>query len=368
MRIRIIQARLEPTLANVGLYKSVALLASPDIASRDNSGKVAISAASGDSIHYTIDGSDTTTASALYTEAFGLPLGGTVKAIAVNAGSVSLATVRVFSGYSPAGWQVIDVDSQEIANGDPAINAIDDDPDTIWHTQWTGSGPNPHHITIDMQTSRWIAGFSYLPRASGENGIVKNYRFETSEDNAIWTTAAESEFGNIKNSPVLQQVFFTSPVKARYFRFTSLIEINGADHASAAGINVLPGGFDSWKLHKGLQNESSGADTDGDGRPNWLEYAQGSDPFVSDRADPVLESVGGGDVPPLRFKRPADLPDVSCSLQAVETLGDEWQNVAADVEIIETAADGPQTVRYSEANPPAGAARRFYRLAYGSAF
>jgi hypothetical protein len=81
-----------------------------------------------------------------------------------------------------------------------------------------------------MQTSRWIAGFSYLPRATGENGIVKTYRFDVSEDNVSWT------------------------------------------------------------------------------------------------------------------------------------------NVAADVEILTTAADDTQTVRYSETNPPAGAVRRFYRLAYRLAY
>ena len=366
VRIRITQARLEPTLANVGLYKSVTLLPSPVIASRNAAGKVAITAGVGDSIYYTMDGSDPTTASTLYTAPFGLPLGGTVKAIARNGGAESFATVMIFSGYSPSGWQVIAFDSQE-AGVEPATSAIDDNPATIWHTKWTGSGPNPHYITIDMLTPRWISGFSYLPRASGENGIVKTYRFETSEDNVTWTNVAESEFGNMKNSPVLQQVFFANSVKARYFRFTSLSEINGAVFASAAEINVLPGGFDSWKLRKGLQNESSATDSDGDGRSNWQEYAQGSNPFVSDQANPVIAWTGSGDAPSLSFKRPTDMPDVSCTLQAVETLGDEWQDVAANVEIVGPADDGTQTVRYTEANPPVGAARRFYRLSYKTA-
>jgi alpha-L-fucosidase len=46
-------------------------------------------------------------------------------------------------------------------------------------------------------------------------------------------------FGNIRNSPVLQEVPF-DPVTARYSRFTSLREINTNGRMSAAEISVLP--------------------------------------------------------------------------------------------------------------------------------
>ncbi|MCP5538293.1 MAG: alpha-L-fucosidase [Akkermansiaceae bacterium] len=294
VRIRITQSRLEPTLANVALYKSVSLLVSPLIANRDAQGKVSISASGGDSIYYTDDGSEPTTASKLYTAPIDLPMGGTIKAISENAGSVSLATVKTFSGYAPIGWQVISVSSEEIAEGERASNAIDDDPDTLWHTQWGGGGgSHPHQVTIDMQTSRLIGGFSYLPRVSGENGIVKNYRFEVSVDNVNWTNVAEAEFGNIKNSPVLQKVFFADDVKARYFRFTAIDEINGTNYASAAEINVLPGGYDKFRQENGLQTAPGNQDGDGDGLGLLMEYYLGTDPAVRSYSPVSISAVSG---------------------------------------------------------------------------
>lgn len=356
VRIRITQSRLEPTLANVGLYKAATLLASPVIGNRDAQGKVTLSATPGSSIYYSIDGSDPTPASTPYTAPIDLPMGGTVKAIAKNDSSLSLAAVKQFSGYSPTGWQVISVSSEEIANGDPASNAIDDDPETIWHTQWNGSGPHPHHITVDMQTSRWIGGFSYLPRTSGENGIVRNYRFEVSEDNATWTNAAESAFGNIKNSPVLQEVFFTGPLKARYFRFTALDEINGADFASAAEINVLPGGFDAFRQSSGMQSAPAGDDSDGDGLSLLMEYYLGTDPAASSQELSTIE-VAAGDAS-LSITRATDLSDVSTKLLYSDNLVD-WSD-AVVTGVVSIDQGGGFTEDTYSLGPVAGKA--FYRL------
>ena len=66
VRVRITGSRLEPTLAEVGLYKQATNLLPPAIADRDAGGAVRISHPDGGTIVYTTDGSAPTATSAVY--------------------------------------------------------------------------------------------------------------------------------------------------------------------------------------------------------------------------------------------------------------------------------------------------------------
>ncbi len=315
LRIRITQSRLEPSLAQISLHKAADVVPSPTIENRDAAGQVAITDSNGNAIHFTIDGSEPTTESPLYTGPIDLPLGGTLRAISYDGASTSFAVSRYFAGMAPVGWQVISVDSEE-APGEAAANAIDDDPTTIWHTAYSGgTTPHPHQLTIDMQTSRWIGGFSYLPRTDILTGVVKTYRFEVSTNNADWTTVAEGEFGNIRNSPVLQTVTFSPTVEARYFRFTSLSEVNDDDHASAAEISVLPSGFETFRYETGQLSASPDDDSDGDGFNLLLEYYFKFDPESPDDPSPMTLSVQN-DQALFQVIRRTDSQDVTASLES----------------------------------------------------
>jgi alpha-L-fucosidase len=92
-----------------------------------------------------------------------------------------------------------------------------------------------------MKRIEELGGFSYLPRQDKRtDGIVESYRFETSVDGKIWKTAvAEGRFDNIRNNPMLQEVRF-APVRARYFRFTALKELDGRAKVSVAELGALP--------------------------------------------------------------------------------------------------------------------------------
>ena len=60
--------------------------------------------------------------------------------------------------------KVVKVDSEETAgeNGKGA-NAVDGDPNTIWHTQWQDATPEcPHEIVIELTPATTIKGFTYL--------------------------------------------------------------------------------------------------------------------------------------------------------------------------------------------------------------
>jgi alpha-L-fucosidase len=242
-RIRITSSRLEPTLAEIGLFKQSISALPPAISDRDANGSVTLSNAGGCRMVYTVDGSEPTTNSAVYSSPIALPLTGTVQAACLLPnGQSGIVASKTFAGLVPAGWKVVSVDSQETTQADNgAANAIDGNSSTFWHTRWNGDLALPHYLTVDMGASHRIGGFTYLPRQDGNpNGTVENYRFETSADGVNWTTNVVSgTFANIRNNPSLQEVPFV-PVNARFFRFTALEEINRNGWTSAAEISVLP--------------------------------------------------------------------------------------------------------------------------------
>ena len=68
-----------------------------------DSTEVTLTGPEGSEIHYTLDGSDPTAQSTLYTEAFTLTEAGTVKAIAIKNGIASEIASRVFTKSSGGG-------------------------------------------------------------------------------------------------------------------------------------------------------------------------------------------------------------------------------------------------------------------------
>ena len=247
VRIRILGSRLEPTLAELGLFKQSTKTLPPTISDRSTNGAVSLSNLAGNKMVYTVDGSAPTAKSAIYTVPIVLPLDRSVTVRAASLlpdGKLGISGSRIFAGLMPIGWKVVSVDSEETAGADnSAARAIDGDSATFWHTRWNADQKQPHTITVDMGKTNRIAGFTYLPRQDGLlNGVVEKYRFETSADGETWTTnIANGSFANIQNNPSLQEVSF-APVQARYFRFTSLQAIWNSGWTSAAEISVLPAG------------------------------------------------------------------------------------------------------------------------------
>ena len=239
VRIRITGSRLEPTLAEMGLFKQAELVQAPVISERDVNGSVTIRSTKGLTVVYTTDGTVPTPKSAVYSSPIALPRGGEVYAACLAPGGrLGMVTSKDFAGLAPIGWKVVSVDSEEAGN--PASNAIDGNPATVWQTRLNADLALPHQLTVDMGSVQRIAGFTYLPRQDGShNGVVENYRFETSVDGHDWITDVDSgRFGNIRNNPELQEVPF-APVSARFFRFTALKELGTIGWSSAAEISVL---------------------------------------------------------------------------------------------------------------------------------
>jgi alpha-L-fucosidase len=245
IRIRVVGSRLEPTLAEIGLFKQSVTTLPPSISDRNANGTVSLSNLAGNKMVYTLDGSEPSANSTIYSSPVVLTLDRSVTVRAASLlpnGQLGIEGARTFAGLMPIGWKVVNVDSEETVGADnSASRAIDGDTSTIWHTRWNADQKQPHSITVDMGKTNRIGGFTYLPRQDGLlNGVIDKYSFETSTDGAAWTTNIVSgSFANIQNNPSLQEANF-APVEARYFRFTSLHAIWNSGWTSAAEISVMP--------------------------------------------------------------------------------------------------------------------------------
>jgi alpha-L-fucosidase len=242
VRIRITGSRLEPTLAEVGLFKQ-SLPKDPAISDRSRDGFVTLTHPHQLPIVYTIDGTEPTAKSPAYHSPISLPEGGTVQAAVLTPdGRLGLVASKTIVGLAPTGWAVVRKDGEsECASEFQAANAIDANASTSWREPaTTGQSARPS-LTIDMGRARLIGGFAYLPRQDWVFvGVVDRYKFETSLDGTHWTTNVESGvFGNIRNNPMLQEVSF-APVEARFVRFTALHDVDDNGWVGAAEITVLP--------------------------------------------------------------------------------------------------------------------------------
>jgi serine/threonine protein kinase len=135
---------------------------------------------------------------------------------------------------------VIKVDSEETTgeNGKGA-NAVDGDPNTIWHTQWQdASPPCPHEIIIELAPPATIKGFTYLPRQDdSENGTIKDYEFYVSDDGIDFGQPVNN--GTFENSKDRKTVTF-APKPCRFIKLKALSEVNDGPWTSAAEIGVVP--------------------------------------------------------------------------------------------------------------------------------
>jgi alpha-L-fucosidase len=241
MRVRITGSRLEPTLAEMGLFQQ-ALPAAPAVSERSRDGLITLTHPHPEPIVYTLDGTPPTARSPVYKGPVSLPDGGTLQAAVLTPeGRPGLTAIKTVVGLAPTGWTARRTAGDDAgSSGFEADRAIDADAATLWKARASDDGAPPS-LTVDTGRARRIGGFAYLPRQDWVfEGVVDRYRFETSLDGTRWTTrVASGAFDNIKNNPLLREVTF-APVEARFFRFTALRDVEQSGWANVAEITVLP--------------------------------------------------------------------------------------------------------------------------------
>ena len=132
----------------------------------------------------------------------------------------------------------IRADSEE---GDhPAANAMDGDPDTMWHTPWDEPAPKfPHELVVAFPQPVLVAGLTCLPRQDGNhNGWIKNYAVQVSADGKDWGPPVAQ--GIFKEDDSLHTIKFARPVAAKFLKLIAVSSFEPAKpYASLAELSVI---------------------------------------------------------------------------------------------------------------------------------
>lgn len=137
----------------------------------------------------------------------------------------------------------IRIASDSDAIGYPAYQAMDGNPKSIWHTNFSdGAVGYPHEITFDLGAVYEISGFEYIPRSDGtRNGTIKDFEFYVSDDAKKFGPAFTN--GTFQNSDSKNTVLFDGkPAKGRYIRLRALSEISGRQWTSIAELRLISEG------------------------------------------------------------------------------------------------------------------------------
>ena len=115
-------------------------------------------------------------------------------------------------------------------DGSDPKNVLDDNPSTMWHTDW--NLPTPHWIAFENKEEMSVNGLTYVPRQTGKNGNVTKYRIEISDDGVNWKTVKE---GNLSSDSSTKVIEFDT-VKTKHLRLYYVEAVN--NNGSAAEIKL----------------------------------------------------------------------------------------------------------------------------------
>ncbi|MDP7978830.1 M60 family metallopeptidase [Bacillus sp. WLY-B-L8] len=117
---------------------------------------------------------------------------------------------------------------------DPASNAIDGKPDTIWHSKWSAQNQYPYNLTLELDKVRKISKIACLPRQDWSgNGRIVSYNIYTSIDGSNYQKVSS---GTWKSNGGTEFATF-NPVSAKYVKIEVTNGRNG--YASAAEVDIL---------------------------------------------------------------------------------------------------------------------------------
>jgi len=231
VRFTITDSKSCPVISNIGVYNAPVFLNAPSIG-RNQSGKVTITTNDiGPIFYYTLDGSEPTTKSNIFTTPFLADGKVEVKAIAYDPASGKRSPVgQEKFDISKKNWKIVGT------NNEKSVAILDGNPSSVWHQR---DKKMPVDLVIDLGSLQNLCGFKYLPdQNKWSSGIITNYQFYVSADNIKWKLVDEGEFSNIKNNPVWQIKKF-APEKVRYLKLRALKNTSGDDVAGYAEVDVI---------------------------------------------------------------------------------------------------------------------------------
>lgn len=232
--------KASPVISNIEVYRVPEMIGKPMI-QRNKQGEVRIFSDSPDPIYYyTTDGTEPDQNSMRYSKPFIFNKPGQIKAKAfLDTGKTSSETVIKEFDVPKTKWSL--TSSRKSHDWYPIENAIDGNPESTWFTIKDKEAISPATLTLALDESLFLKGFTYLPRQDGRNEAnIFKYQVEISEDGLQWTTVLKNkEFSNIGNNPILQKVIFPKPYKAKYFRLTCIDDVHSEGWMNISELGMI---------------------------------------------------------------------------------------------------------------------------------
>ena len=119
----------------------------------------------------------------------------------------------------------------------PPELAVDGDPNTFWHTDWTAGDTLPAHFDLDLGQVKLLRGFNYTPRQDMARGRIERYTVEVSLDGKTWLSWQKE--ATFPNTTTQQAIRFPKPVQARYLRLTALSDYGQVHQAAIAELEPV---------------------------------------------------------------------------------------------------------------------------------
>jgi HEAT repeat protein len=115
--------------------------------------------------------------------------------------------------------------------------ALDNNPQTLWHTEFVGASPGyPHEIVIDLGSVSATSAFQYVPRQDTSSGRIKGWELYVSADGKTWGDKVAS--GEWPNDAAVQTVPFRHQ-GIQYVKLKGISSADGQPFMSAAEVVVL---------------------------------------------------------------------------------------------------------------------------------
>jgi len=144
-------------------------------------------------------------------------------------------------GLIPASeLRLISFSSQNSANAKLAVNAIDGDPRSVWHTAFSDTlARHPHELVIDLGAQRELRGMRYLTRQDQSwNGAFGRVELYLSLEEGVFADEPHAR-ATFEKQRTGQGLDLDAPVRARFAKLRVLSEVNGGAWASAAELGFL---------------------------------------------------------------------------------------------------------------------------------